>query len=254
MKSATKIALLLGLVLTFAPSLILGSDVLQPRDDSPSSGLLEKRSYDSPKILSRKRNAHACIMSIVFIILFPLGAISVHLPINRIPFLKNTYLTRKIPAIHAPIQTIGLVMLIGGMALGIRIAHDLRLLSNPVHAHVVIGLLVASIIILVQPAMGIAQHLYFKKHGKTSAFGYVHRWVGRGAIILGIINNGLGFQLAEQDIDVPTSSYIRNFVIAGCLAFIWVGLVAYDTLGSKKTVDVERKGETDKSEIVQTTS
>lgn len=145
-------------------------------------------------------------------------------------------------------------MLIGAMALGIKVAQDLYLLSNPVHAHIVIGLFVSSLIILVQPAMGILQHLYFKKHAKTSWFGYVHRWVGRGAIILGIINNGLGFQLAEDDIEVPTSSYIRNFVIAGLLCFIWVGLVAYDTFVAKKhPVDVERNGHTDKAEVLHAT-
>jgi uncharacterized membrane protein (DUF485 family) len=206
-------------------ALVVGQEIngqLNARDT------LERRDYDSYKILNRKRNAHACIMSIVFIVLFPLGAISVHLPIDRISFLRNTYLRNKIPAIHAPIQMIGFVMMVGAMALGIRIAHDLGYFSGKTQAHIVIGLLVTSTLILIQPLMGILQHRHFKKTGGKSVFAYIHRWVGRGAIILGIINNGLGFQLAQNDIIVPTRSYVRNFVLAGVLLFVYVALIAYD--------------------------
>ena len=179
--------------------------------------------YDAHKIYVRKRNAHACIMSIVFIILYPLGAISIQLPIQRISFLRNTYLRNKVPAIHAPIQLLAFVMMVGGMALGIRIAHDLGYLGSPVHAHIVIGLLVVCTIIVFQPILGILQHRYFKKNGGKSVFGYIHKWVGRGAIILGIINNGLGFQLADDtDVIVPIGSFIRNFVLAGVLGLIWM--------------------------------
>ncbi|KAF2423523.1 hypothetical protein EJ08DRAFT_672558 [Tothia fuscella] len=212
--------------------------------DQLSTGL-EKRNYDNPKVLNRKRNAHACIMSIVFIILYPLSAISIHLPVEKIPFLKNTYLKKRVMAVHVPIQVLATVMLIGATALGIKIAQDLGLLMKPVPAHVIIGLLVFSIILLVQPAMGILQHRYFKKTGGKGWFAYVHRWVGRGAILLGVINNGLGFQLAENDIHVPIGSYIRNFVIFGLLAIVWVGLVAYDEFRARNprnAVDGE-KGE-----------
>jgi hypothetical protein len=169
-------------------------------------------------------------MSIVFIILYPLGAISIHLPIDRIPLLKNSYLKNKVMAIHAPIQIIGFVMLVGGMALGIRIAHDLDYFQGAVPAHVIIGLLVASTIIAFQPILGMLQHRHFKRTGGKSIFGYLHRWIGRVAIVLGMINNGLGFQLAENDIHVPTSSYIRNFVLLGILVSVWLGLVFYDLI------------------------
>jgi hypothetical protein len=184
-------------------------------------------------------------MSIVFIVLYPLGAISIHLPINRIPFLRNTYLVKKIPAIHMPIQLLALVMMIGGMALGIKIGQDLGYFASSRHvkAHLVIGFIVCVVLILFQPLLGALQHRHFKRTGKKSAFGYAHRWLGRGAIILGIINDGLGLQLAENDIIVPTSTYIRNFVIAGVLLFIWAGLALWDTFSSKTDAPVETKRE-----------
>jgi hypothetical protein len=200
-------------------------DALDARDFN------QKRDLDTFIVFNRKRNAHACIMSIVFIVLYPLGAISLHLPIEHIPFLKNTYIKKKVAAMHAPIQVIALVMMVGGMALGIRIAHDLEYLNNPVHAHVVIGLFTVSVIILFQPIMGILQHLYFKKRGGKSIFAYLHRWIGRGAIALGMINSGLGFQLAETTgILVPTSSYVRSYVLLGVLVSVWLSLVVFDQL------------------------
>jgi hypothetical protein len=166
--------------------MILGQEV---HDQLNTRDIHQKRDLDSYKIFSRKRKAHACIMSIVFIILYPLGAISLHLPIERIPYLKNTYLRNKVMAMHVPIQVIAFVMMVGGMALGIRIGHDLDFLQHPVHAHVVIGLLAVCTIIVFQPIMGILQHRHFKKMGGKSIFAYLHRWTGRVAIVLGMNPN-----------------------------------------------------------------
>jgi uncharacterized membrane protein (DUF485 family) len=205
--------------------MILGQEV---HDQLNAGDVHQKRNFDSFEIFNRKRNAHGCIMSIVFIVLYPLGAISIHLPIERVPYLKNTYLKKKVMAMHVPIQVIGSVMMIGGMALGIRIGHDLGYLEHPVHAHVVIGILVVCTIIVFQPVMGILQHRHFKKRGDKSVFAYLHRWIGRGAIILGMINSGLGFQLAQTNVIVSTGSYIRNYVLLGVFVSIWFSLVLYD--------------------------
>jgi len=222
-------AALVTLFLLIAPDLVAGqglSDPLETRD------AIDKRTVeDSYKILKRIRNGHACIMSIVFIVLFPLGAISIHLPIDRVPFLRNTYLKRKVTAIHAPIQLLALVLMLGGMALGVRMALDFDYLTLPtraMYAHPVIGLVVVCTIVVFQPILGTLQHMYFKKTGRKSIYAYMHRWIGRSAIILGIINNGLGFQLARNDTYIPNTSLIRNFVIAGGLALIWFALVIYD--------------------------
>jgi hypothetical protein len=132
------------------------------------------------------------MMSIVFLVLYPLGAISLHFPLPS--FLRKI---RIVPSVHAPIQILGLAMMIGAMGLGIDIARELDFFSAgvPVPAHIIIGLLATSMIILIQPAMGVLQHLHFRKTGRKSIYGYIHRWNGRVAIILGMINQGLGFQL-----------------------------------------------------------
>jgi hypothetical protein len=187
-------------------------------------------------------------MSIVFIILYPLGAISLHLPIQHIPFLKNTYLRNKVIAMHAPIQILAFVMMIGGMALGIRIGHDLDYLQHPVQAHVVIGLLTVSTIIVFQPIMGILQHRHFKKTGGKSIAAYLHRWIGRGAIVLGMINSGLGFQLAEKTVIIKSQSYVRNYAILGVLVSVWFGMVVYDKFRIHRSKSVPDGGEKGVSE------
>lgn len=219
-----------ALALVFGPEIILA---LKTHDSTEND--LQKRDFDNFTIFNRIRNAHACIMSIVFIVLYPLGAISLHLPIEYVPFLKNTYLRQKVTAMHVPIQVLGTVMMVGAMGLGLRLGHDVGYLSHPVHAHVVIGLLVVCTILIFQPAMGILQHRHFKKTGGKSVFAYAHRWLGRGAIALGIVNNGLGFQLARTNVIVPTRSLVRNFVLMAFLVSIWFALVMFDTFQARRT-------------------
>lgn len=175
---------------------------------------------DKYNIFIRKRHAHACMMSIVFIVLFPLAAISLHLPLKGV---------RVISFIHAPIQIIGGAMMIGAMGLGIDIAkNDLNYFGNgPVKAHIMIGLLVTSSIILFQPALGLLQHRHFRRTGQKSFYAYIHRCVGRVMICLGWINSGLGFQLMPIQL-VPKQSLVRNFVLMGVLGGIWFLLMGID--------------------------
>ncbi|KAM0255538.1 hypothetical protein ACHAQJ_005685 [Trichoderma viride] len=227
----------------FLLTLVLAEEI-HNHIDGRNTHLNEPRDFDdSFKIWNRERNAHACIMSIVFIVLYPLGAISIHLPIEHIPYLRNTYLKKKIMAMHVPIQLIGFVMMIGGMALGIKVAQFVGFLHNPIRAHVVIGFIAVLTIILFQPILGIMQHRHFKKTGGKSIFAYLHRWIGRGSVLLGMINTGLGFQLAQKNVIIHRSSYVRSYVILGILVSIWVAFVIYDEFRLRKSAAVTDGGE-----------
>ena len=46
-----------------------------------------------------------------------------------------------------------------------------------------------------QPIGGMIHHLIWKKKQVPTWWGYCHRWLGRAAVIMGIINIGLGFML-----------------------------------------------------------
>jgi len=50
-------------------------------------------------------------------------------------------------------------------------------------------------------------------------------------IALGMINSGLGFQLARRSgIIVPHGSYVRSYVLLGVLVTVWFGVVVLDKL------------------------
>ncbi|CZR52529.1 uncharacterized protein PAC_02406 [Phialocephala subalpina] len=221
--------------LSFTPTLLLAEQIAED-----SSGELV---YNDPvKIFYRKRNAHACMMSVVFLVLYPLGAIALHLPLPS--FLRKI---RIVTSVHVPLQILGLAMMIAAMGLGIDIANDLHMFSmGTIPAHVVIGLLATCMIIIIQPAMGILQHLHFRKTGGKSVFAYIHRWNGRVAIILGMINQGLGFKLVGIGSVVHAHSLIRNFVILGVFGGIWFVLVMWDWLRgglmkSKSIAEIEEE-------------
>ena len=76
-------------------------------------------------------------------------------------------------------------------------------------------------------------------------FGHIHRWNGRVAIILGMINQGLGFQLVGIGTVVEPHSLIRNFAITGLFAGIWLLLVTWDEFrgGLKRNKNAVGNGE-----------
>ena len=87
-------------------------------------------------------------------------------------------------------------------------------------AHSVIGLVVIGFLFL-QPLFGLMHHfIYLRSHGPTS-WGLTHVWVGRGIIVLGMINGGLGLQLANNS----TKGEIAYGVIAGVVFVLYIGVI-----------------------------
>ena len=52
------------------------------------------------------------------------------------------------------------------------------------------------ILLLLQPFFGVINHVHFVKAQRRGAWAFLHVWYGRILIIMGIINGGLGLQLA----------------------------------------------------------
>lgn len=63
--------------------------------------------------------------------------------------------------------------------------------------HAVIGILLF-IFLWLQPIFGLLHHFAFKKQQIRTTSSYIHLWVGRISITLGIINGGLGFLLSRN--------------------------------------------------------
>ena len=78
---------------------------------------------------------------------------------------------------------------------------------------------------VIQPVLGFLHHSHYKKYTARGAVSYVHIWYGRILIALGIINGGLGLQLAHAP-TAFTAVYIVLTIIVTIfyLLFQFVGL------------------------------
>ena len=92
--------------------------------------------------------------------------------------------------------------------------------------HGVIGLLVFSLMFFM-PIFGWLHHKLFKKYGHRTAWSYIHIWLGRCLITLGIINGGLGLLLAGS----PRDWQIAYGVVAG---LVWVTYITCAIFGEVK--------------------
>lgn len=160
------------------------------------------------------REAHGIIMAVVFLFLFPIGALMIYLPFSR-----------KVLLVHVPLQVLSTALLIAGTVLGIVLGVRIDEYDG---YHQIIGYVVFGSLLLVQPALGLIQHLKYRKYGKSTIFGHVHRWHGRILIVLGIINGGLGLHVSGRigSENVPRWAVIAYGVVAGLVGLFYIAFVA----------------------------
>ncbi|OTB01476.1 putative iron reductase domain protein [Hypoxylon sp. CI-4A] len=142
--------------------------------------------------------AHAVIMVLVFIGLFPFGSFVLRLG----GWVRW----------HGINQTFALVLAIIGSGLGFSISKTYNRSRKFNTAHQVIGILVF-IFIFAQFALGFLHHRKFKQTKQTTKLAPIHIWMGRVLLIFGVVNGFLGFKLAQS------SEY--NYVLAGLTLFVF---------------------------------
>jgi len=168
------------------------------------------------------RKAHAVIMSLVFLVLFPLFALTIYLPF-----------TKKVLFLHAPLQISSIILLLVGLGTGVYLAKNLDELDA---YHQVIGYIIVACLVLLQPVMGLIQHLHFRKTGGRSLFGSFHRWLGRVMIALGIINGGLGLHQSGPvgSKNVPRGAVIVYSIVAAVVFCIYLAVVISSQLKASR--------------------
>ncbi|CAI7654607.1 unnamed protein product [Penicillium glandicola] len=149
---------------------------------------------------NRKLTAHAVLMVLAFVVMFPSFALGLHI-----------FPSKWTVNIHGTFQLLTLVVVIAGFGIGISLANQIALLDS---YHAIFGMIIVISLVVFQPAMGMLQHRFFRKTGGKGPFAYMHRWFGRLMMILGIINVGLGFKLAQG----PHGAVIATSVVAGIIA------------------------------------
>ncbi|KAJ5612860.1 hypothetical protein N7510_006054 [Penicillium lagena] len=165
---------------------------------------------------------HGFLMAFAFVVLFPSFAVGIRI----IPYSKT------VPHIHAPLQIFTLCVALAGLGIGVYLGVTGDMMNS---YHPIIGLITVGSILLIQPLMGLSQHLHFRKTGQKAWFAYVHRWFGRFTILLGIINGGLGFMLAGIGTPgVPQGAVIAYSVLAGGVVFVYIAVVCSQAFLSKR--------------------
>ncbi|KAJ5223874.1 Alpha/beta hydrolase fold-3 [Penicillium chermesinum] len=194
------------------PAIGKTSSLDDPFADVPAVGVVSGPTFDEAKF-RREKIAHGVIMTVAFVGLFPFSALLLHLS-----SASSTVAT------HGALQLFNLGLAIAGLALGIIMARDIGQLT---HHHPIIGFVVVCGLALFQPIMGFLQHRFYRKTGGKGPFAYLHRWLGRVLILLGVVNVFLGFVfVGVGDVDAPRGAVIAVGVVSAVLLvfyFLTVG-------------------------------
>ncbi|KAH6959754.1 hypothetical protein BKA56DRAFT_601114 [Ilyonectria sp. MPI-CAGE-AT-0026] len=166
--------------------------------NSSGSGAISQSSSSTSEHLV---SAHGVIMAIVFAIAYPVGAI-------LMPIVGKWM-------VHAGWQVLAFLGMWVGFAIGYVISQDDG--SWGKESHVILGVIVCALL-GIQPLLGWAHHVYFIKHRQRGIISHAHIWYGRILMILGIINGGIGLQLASA----PLSQTIAYPVVVGVMAVAYV--------------------------------
>ncbi|KAF5575514.1 uncharacterized protein FSUBG_13904 [Fusarium subglutinans] len=159
-------------------------------------------------------SAHGVIMAVVFLVGFPIGSV-------LMPLLGKWL-------IHASWQIIAFVGMWIGFGIGkIAADRDADWFHEP---HVVLGTIVC-VLMIVQPVLGWMHHRNYVKYQRRTTISYGHIWYGRGIMVVGIINGGIGLQLSSA-----STGLIVGYSIVGILVS-----AIYAAGAVRKMVQMKRK-------------
>ncbi|KAL4956805.1 hypothetical protein BDW69DRAFT_192160 [Aspergillus filifer] len=164
--------------------------------------------YEDLHLVPAFAKAHGLVMGVAFGIIFPLGAI-----------LLRVFQSKYSVYVHVIFQVIGYVLMIAGLATGIRVGKILDRLHN--NGHTILGTVIV-VLLLIQPFIGFWHHRRFKKTQSTGIWTHIHIWLGRIFLVLGIINGGTGLKLADN----TTGGTIAYAVVAGLFGLAYIAIAA----------------------------
>lgn len=124
--------------------------------------------------------------------------------------------------------------MVAGLGLGVQLGKQVDELDG---YHQIIGYILFAWMVIAQPALGLAQHLHFRKNGTRSPMGSGHRWLGRIMIAFGVVNGGLGFHQTGPvgSRYVPRYAVIVYSVVAVVVFIIYMAVILLSTFRSKRS-------------------
>jgi sulfite exporter TauE/SafE len=105
------------------------------------------------------------------------------------------------------------------------------------------------LLFVAQPVLGVVQHRQFLRTGVRSIYSGMHVWYGRLLICLGIINGGLGLQLASNSTGRQKAIYIVMTIlmlITYVAAQLWYHWKIKQTIRTQIATEMGEKEEGDR--------
>jgi Cytochrome domain of cellobiose dehydrogenase/Eukaryotic cytochrome b561 len=152
---------------------------------------------------------HGLIMGACFVILFPLGALLIRLPV-RLAFW-----------LHVIWQSCTVFGVLVGFSLGIYISVKNNNHPKLDSAHQGLGIAI-TLLVLIQPTLGFLHHRIYKRTASPTLLGKIHRlYLGPGIILLGIVDGALGLNLAADNGKIPAYVGFVLFIAIVCALALW---------------------------------
>lgn len=182
-------------------------DVACPYGSSPVNGTLAANEFAfDPSAFNRVRAIHGTLAGLAFVGLFPIGGILIRLG----SFTNLVW-------IHAGLQLLAYAIYVVAFAMGIWL---MRTLQPANHAHPLIGSLIF-LIFLSQPLTGWLHHRFFVRAGRRGKASVFHLVIGRAAVIIGILNGGMGLHMAQ----VSLGAGVAYGVVAALMLMAYIGAI-----------------------------
>jgi RP/EB family microtubule-associated protein len=192
-----------------------------PSSSAPAGGDSDAASGPSVATINAMTAAHGAIAAVTFLVLFPAGSF-----VLRIPGLGIWF--------HAAIQIFSYCCFITAAGIGIYLANMEAILSN---YHPIVGIIVLGLLTF-QPLWGVLHHLGFKSKQRRTGISYVHIWLGRIAVILGMINGRLGIRITgigNVAGEVTKGYTIAYMIVVAVMGTLFIASAVYGELrGSRR--------------------
>ncbi|OAA69322.1 Carbohydrate-binding domain family 9-like protein [Akanthomyces lecanii RCEF 1005] len=150
--------------------------------------------------------SHRILMSVVFIIGYPLGGL-------LMPLMGKWIL-------HASWQVVMILAMCAGFAVGEIASDRLGMWFN--EPHVQLGTIICAMMSF-QVALGWMHHRNYAKYQRRSWVSYCHIWYGRALIIVGIVNGGIGLKVSRA----PMSQVVAYSVVAAIVFALYGAIATY---------------------------
>ncbi|CAN9278649.1 unnamed protein product [Alternaria sp. RS040] len=181
-----------------------------------NAGADEKAESDGDKV----GPAHAVIMIVAFLVIFPLGAVLLR-------FLESV-------KIHGIVQGVGVITAVVGVGLGIYLSTMYNHSKDFTSGHQVFGLILFALLFL-QWGLGLYHHLRFRKYQRPTIYGYIHLIAGPAIVLGGIINGFIGFNFSGDSRD----NKYYGIAVAVILVVV-LGLLAWKRWSKRKESKIDR--------------